>query len=128
MLIRPTRLPCVAALALCAMPACSSLDPAADFDRARVVVTVKFKSRYDSDEVRRRYPARMPQFRALPGLIQKLYLYDADADEWAGIYLWESKAAVAEYLASDLRKSIPEAYGVVGQPRVESFEVVDVLR
>jgi heme-degrading monooxygenase HmoA len=94
----------------------------------RLAVTVKFKSRYDADEIRRRYPRRMHHFRALPGLVQKYYLHDAEADEWAGIYLWDSAEAMQDYLSSDLRASIPEAYGVVGTPRVESFEVIDVLR
>ena len=94
----------------------------------KVVVTVKFKSRFDDAEVQRRYPERMPEFRKLPGLVQKYYLYDRKAGEWSGIYFWDSMAAVQEYMQSDLKKSIPEAYGVVGTPRGEVFELVDTLR
>ena len=94
----------------------------------RFVVTVRFESELDVDEIHRRYPERMPEFRALPGLIQKYYLHDPATDEWCGIYLWDSKASAQAYLQSDLRKTIPQAYGVVGTPRVESFDVIDILR
>lgn len=109
---------------------CSNTGAASDVDppAPRVVVVVKFRSALDAAEIRRRYPERMPRFRELPGLIQKYYLHDAASDEWCGIYVWDSEEAVQAYLESDLRKTIPEAYGVVGTPRVESFQVIDVLR
>ena len=109
--------------ASCAGPGVDA--PAAD---AQLVVVVKFESRYDADEIKRRYPERMPRFRALEGLVQKYYLHDPATDSWCGVYVWETKEAAQAYLTSDLRRSIPEAYGVVGTPRVEAFEVIDVLR
>ena len=127
---RSTLLALTASLALIAT-GCSTTDTTRSkaVDRApRIVVVVKFRSELDAAEIRRRYPQRMPRFRELPGLIQKYYLHDTTNNEWCGIYVWDSEEAVQAYLDSDLRKTIPEAYGVVGTPRVESFQVVDILR
>ena len=86
------------------------------------------KSKLSHDEAEKRYRARMPEFRALPGLIQKYYSYDESTNEWAGIYLWDSEESLAAYLKSDLRKTIPSAYELTEPPRIERFQIVDVLR
>jgi heme-degrading monooxygenase HmoA len=86
------------------------------------------KSKLPHDELERRYKERMPQFRDVPGLLQKYYSYDSSTEEWAGIYLWESEESAAAYLESDLRKTIPSAYELTQPPRVERFPIVDVLR
>jgi heme-degrading monooxygenase HmoA len=86
------------------------------------------KSKLSHDELERRYRERMPQFRDVPGLLQKYYSYDSSTEEWAGIYLWESEEAAAAYLESDLRKSIPSAYELIQPPRIDRFPIVEVLR
>jgi heme-degrading monooxygenase HmoA len=86
------------------------------------------KSKLPREEMERRAQDRMPAFRALPGLLQKYYSVDEATGEWAGIYLWDSERSMAEFMDSDLRKSIPEAYELVGPPRIEKFPLVDVLR
>ena len=86
------------------------------------------KSKLSHDELERRYKERMPQFRDVPGLLQKYYSYDATTQEWAGIYLWDTEESAAAYLESDLRKSIPSAYELTQPPRVDRFLIVDVLR
>lgn len=93
-----------------------------------VVMIVKFRSRLAGDELRRRYTERMPEFRKLPGLIQKHYFHDAASDEWGGIYMWDSEEAMQGYLASELRASIASVYEVEGAPRVEVLSVRDHLR
>lgn len=99
-----------------------------DTSGVRVVMVVKFRSGLSPEELRRRYSERMPEFRRLPGLIQKHYVHDAAADEWGGVYLWESEEALQAYLASDLRHSIAWVYEVQGSPRIEVLSVVDDLR
>lgn len=86
------------------------------------------KSDLPYDEMEQRYKERMPQFRDVPGLVQKYYAFDESSKEWAGIYLWDSEESLAAYLESDLRKSIPSAYELTGPPRIERFPIVDVLR
>ena len=93
-----------------------------------VLLFVRFKSALAPDELERRYKQRMSEFQKLPGLLQKYYVYDKASGEWGGVYLWDSQASLESYMASDLRKSIAEAYEVVGTPRVEPAGVIDVLR
>ena len=100
----------------------------ADIKHPGVVFIVRFKSKLPFDELKRRYEKRMPEFRALPGLIQKYYLHDPSSGEWCGVYLWDSQASLDSFLGSDLKKSIGAVYQVEGKPRVEVVKVVDVLR
>ena len=86
------------------------------------------KSKLPYDELERRFKERMPQFRDVPGLLQKYYSYDPATEEWAGIYLWDSEESAAAYLESDLRKSIPSAYELTQPPRIDRLPIVDVLR
>ena len=94
----------------------------------KVLVIVRFKSSLPPDELERRYKERLPQFQALTGLLQKYYLYDRVSDEWGGLYLWDSQESLDDYMTSDLRKSIPETYQIIGAPRIETINVIDVLR
>jgi hypothetical protein len=93
-----------------------------------ILLIVRFKSSLAPEELERRYKERLPEFRALPGLIQKYYLYDPSSEEWGGLYLWDSQSSLDEYLASDLRKSIPDVYQIVGAPRIETTTVIETLR
>jgi heme-degrading monooxygenase HmoA len=102
--------------------------PVVDAQPSIMLIVRGLKSELSPAEFERRYKERMPQFRAVTGLVQKYYSYDESTGEWAGIYLWDSEESVAGYLESDLRKSIASAYELKDPPRVESFRIVDVLR
>jgi len=93
-----------------------------------MVIVRGLKSRLPFEELERRYQERMPQFRAIDGLQQKYYLEDPDSGDFAGLYLWRSREDLAEFSASELRRSIAEAYGVDGEPRIEVYEVLMPLR
>ena len=94
----------------------------------KLVLLVKFKSRLSLDEVQTVVDDRIDEFRALEGLQQKYYLVDSVSGEYAGLYLWDSAAALSDFRESELRATIGEAYQTEGQPRVEVFEVFDILR
>ena len=97
--------------------------------RPTILLLVRgLKSRLSREELERRYKERMPQFRALPGLVQKYYSYDETTGTWAGIYLWDSEESLATYMDSDLCKSIAAAYELTEPPVLERFPLVDVLR
>ncbi|MEJ2481823.1 MAG: YdhR family protein [Gemmatimonadota bacterium] len=67
---------------------------------------------------------RAPEFRAIPGLIQKYYVRREAEGEYAGVYLWDSMESLASFRESDLARSIPEAYRLTEPPE---FEIGDVL-
>lgn len=80
------------------------------------------------DEFEKRYKERLSLFRDVPGLVQKYFSYDQSTMEWAGIYLWDSQENLDAYLESDLRKSIPSAYGLTEPPKIEFYPIVGMLR
>ena len=86
------------------------------------------KSKLSYEELEKRYKERMPEFREVPGLVQKYYSFDEATGEWAGIYLWDSEESLTAYLESDLRKTIGSAYELTQPPQIERFQIVDVLR
>ena len=93
-----------------------------------LVLLVRFRSKLSLDEVMRVAEERAPEFRALEGLEQKYYMEDPESGEIAGLYLWESPEALAEYRDSELRASIAAAYQAEGEPRVEVYRVLMPLR
>ena len=93
-----------------------------------IVQVVKFTSRLSEQEVRRVMDDRAPQYRALPGLLQKYYVREPATGDLGGIYVWDSEASLRAFRESDLARTIGSAYQVVGQPRVETFEVLFPLR
>ena len=92
-----------------------------------IVQVVKYKTGLSDDEAVQTIAERAPQYEALPGLRQKLYIREQGAGENGGIYIWD-EGSMREFRESDLAATIPEAYRVEGEPRVEIFEVVSVLR
>jgi heme-degrading monooxygenase HmoA len=96
--------------------------------RPRVVFLAKFNSPLTLEEVESVAASRIEQFRALPGLQQKYHLQDAASDEYAGLYLWESEEALIEFRDSELRATIAEAYQTQGEPRIEVFNIFEILR
>ena len=102
--------------------------PVEDPGRPVLMTVVKFQSNLEFAELQRRYRERMPEFAKLDGLIQKYYSRDAATGDVMGVYLWQSKAALQAYLASDLRKTIGQVYEIKGKPDVQTFQIVDQLR
>jgi len=88
-----------------------------------IIQVIKFRSALSEEEVFAVAEARIPQFRDIPGLLQKYYVKSDQPDQYAGIYLWDSLESAAAYRQSDLAKSIPAAYAVVGQAVIEVYEV-----
>lgn len=98
-------------------------------DQPKIMLIVRgLRSNLSREEMDRRYKERMPRFREVEGLVQKYYSYDDSTGEWAGIYFWASEETLAAYLESDLRKSIQTAYELIEPPRIERYQLVDVLR
>jgi len=93
-----------------------------------LILLVKFKSLLSFEEVIKVVDSRIDEFKALKGLQQKYYLQEPSTQEYAGLYLWESKEDFLAYRDSELRATIAKAYQAEGEPRIEVFNVVKPLR
>ncbi len=93
-----------------------------------IIQTVKFKSALSEAEFQLVMEERAPQFRALPGLLQKYYLRENQTGEVGAVYIWDSEESLLTYRQSDLARTIASAYKAVDQPRIEIFETVLILR
>ena len=93
-----------------------------------IILLVKFKTSLTLSEVKNVITLRKRDFKVLEGLQQKYYLQEPSTKEYAGLYLWKSKEDFHSYRDSELRKTIAIAYKTIGEPQVEIFDVLDVLR
>lgn len=93
-----------------------------------MAVRVRFKTTLSFERVMKVVEERAPEFEVLVGLQQKYYLQDVESGEYAGLYIWESAKAFAEYRESELRASIAKAYQTQGEPSIEVYKVIKVLR
>ena len=92
------------------------------------ILLVKFHSGLPDDEVMRLLAERLPQFRAVPGLMQKYYAREPATGDYVGVYLFDSEASLVCYRNSELAASIPGLYRVEEAPRREVLELLFPLR
>ena len=93
-----------------------------------VIQFVKLRSGLSDVEVRRVMEERTPEFRRVPGLVQKYFCRDSQTGEYAGVYLWDTEESMRQYRQSDFARSTPADYKVEGQPRIEVLDVLFPLR
>ena len=93
-----------------------------------IVQVIRLKSNLPEEELLKRAKEREPQFKAIPGLIQKYYVKMGEPGQYGGIYIWDSPESLQEYRASDLAASIPEAYEITEAPNIELMNVLFQLR
>ncbi len=89
-----------------------------------VIQIIKLKSNLAEKELMRRAKERIPRFETIPGLIEKYYVRTAEEGQYAGVYIWESRSRIEAFKASNLAKSIPEAYEVIEAPNIEILDVL----
>lgn len=93
-----------------------------------IIQFVKFKTDLPDMEVRQMMEKRMPQYHAVPGLLQKYYFWDNQTGEYGAIFLWDSDESRRRFQQSELARSVPVAYKISDQPRVEVLNVLFTLR
>ena len=93
-----------------------------------IMVQVRAKTQLSKEDMLAIAEERAPQFRALPGLIQKYYVDYAEPGTFGGVYLFDSAESVAAYRASDLAKTIAAAYRTTEPPVIEVIDVMFALR
>ncbi len=87
------------------------------------VLYVRVKSNLDFAELERRLLERVPRFREVPGLIQKIYGRDESTGDICGIYFFEDREALAAFRETELAKTIASAYEA-SEVRPEIYEVL----
>ena len=93
-----------------------------------LVQFVRFQTELSDDAFRRIVEDRSPAFRQVPGLQQKYFVKLEEPGRYGGVYVWETRAAMEAYRASDLAASTGDAYEVIGETEVETAEVLAILR
>ena len=93
-----------------------------------IMMKVRFESELTEEQVYQVAEERLPQFREVPGLVQKYYLSCAEPNFYSGIYIWESEEAMKAFAQSELARTIPLAYKVKGQPTREFTQIFTTLR
>jgi hypothetical protein len=87
------------------------------------ILFVRVKSALDPEELERRLIERRPQFREVPGLVQKFYGRDESTGDLCGIYFFEDQNALSAFRETELAKTIPTAYEAK-EIRREVYEVL----
>lgn len=93
-----------------------------------IIQIVKLKSNLDEGTLLERAREREPQFRAIPGLLQKYYVKMNAPNTYGGIYIWDSRESLMAFRASELAASIPAAYEVIEAPDIQLLDVMFKLR
>jgi hypothetical protein len=96
--------------------------------KTMIVQFVQFETSLSEKDVTAVARERLPQFRAIPSLVQKYYLKLDKPNRYGGFYIWESPEAMAAFRDSELAKTIPAAYQVVGAPDVGIHQLMFPLR
>jgi len=74
------------------------------------ILFVRIKTDVEFEELERRMLERLPQFREVPGLIQKIYARDVVTGDVCGIYFFEDASALEAFRETELARTIPSAY------------------
>ena len=93
-----------------------------------ILQIIRLKSNLSEETLLNKAREREPQFKAIPGLLQKYYVKTNQPGQYGGIYVWDSAESLQAFRASDLAKSIPEAYEIVEAPNVELMDILFQLR
>ena len=87
------------------------------------ILFVRVQSDLPPTEIERRLIERKPNFREVPGLIQKMYGKDEISGAYCGIYFFEDQKALADFRDSELARTIPTAYEAT-EVRPEIYEML----
>ncbi|MBD3637440.1 MAG: YdhR family protein [Crocinitomicaceae bacterium] len=93
-----------------------------------ILQVIKLKSNLSEEELITKARDRKSQFEAIPGLLQKYYVKTDKPGQYGGVYVWDSPESLQAFRATDLAKSIPEAYEVTEAPEIETMNILFQLR
>ena len=93
-----------------------------------ILQIIKLKSNLPEEELLKRAKSRAPQFKAIPGLLQKYYVRLGEEGHYGGIYVWDSPESLQAFRASELAAGIPKAYEITEAPNIELMDILFQLR
>ena len=92
------------------------------------VLSVKFNSTHNFEELMGICEEDLETFRKVQGLLQKYYIIEEFTGAISGIYIFDSKISRASFWSSELAKNIPIRYGIIPDTlRVEQYDMALVL-
>ena len=89
-----------------------------------IVQFVQFESALTEEEVVQVARDRQDEYAATPGLVQKFYLKLGKPNHYGGFMIWETPEALQAFRESELAKTIPASYKVIGAPDVDIHEML----
>jgi heme-degrading monooxygenase HmoA len=92
------------------------------------ILIVKAKTELSEEEFLRIAKNREPEFKALPGLLQKYYIKTKIPGEYGGVYIWDSMESLKEFKESALAASIGKSYNTLESPTTEIADILFPLR
>jgi len=93
-----------------------------------IMQRVKFRSTMNRNDLWAKGREREPEYRKVPGLLQKFYIEYNEPNTFGGVLIWESMEALAAFRETTLAKTIGSAYQVDGAPEIEVGKVEIMLR
>ena len=96
--------------------------------KGMIMQIVRLKSELTEEELLKTAKQREPQFKAIPGLIQKYYIKSGTDGEYGGVYIWDSQESLNKYRNTDLAATIAKAYKTIEPPSVEIIDILFELR
>ncbi len=93
-----------------------------------ILQVIKLKSNLSEEQLLIKAKEREPLFNKIPGLLQKYYVKTKEPGQYGGVYIWDSTESLQTFRASDLAKSIPEAYEISEAPDIEIMKILFQLR
>lgn len=93
-----------------------------------IIQTIKLKTPLSEEEITAIAKKRAPQFRALPGLLQKYYVKLSEPGQYAGVNIWDSRESLQAFRESELASTIASSYKVSEPPQIEISDIMFELR
>lgn len=93
-----------------------------------VMQIVRLKTKLSEEEMLKIAHEREPQFKAIPGLVQKYYIKLDTPGEFGGVYIWDSPESLQKFRQSELAATIAKAYQGVEPPSIEVAGILFQLR
>jgi hypothetical protein len=83
------------------------------------VVRFPLPQNVSRDDAKALFEKSAPNYRGVPGLIRKYYLY-GDDQTGGGVYLWNSREAAERFYSDAWKSMIAQRYGT--QPEIRYYE------